>query len=263
MGRLSGKVAIITGAARGMGEVTARLFAQEGAKVVLTDVLVEDGRRVAAEIGESAIFVAHDVRDEDQWKAVVKAAIDTFGKLDILVNNAGILRFVTLAEMTKEDFEQVIAINLTGTFLGIKSVAPVMMAQHSGSIVNISSTGGFRAMNSTGAYTASKFGVRGLTKAASLELGHHGVRVNSVHPGGIDTPLTNPDAKSSEEVNANYGRFPMQRAGQAIEIARASLFLASDDASYCCGAELVADGGGLSGQYFPGLPGAPPSMQTT
>jgi 3alpha(or 20beta)-hydroxysteroid dehydrogenase len=243
-----------------MGEATARLFVAEGARVVLTDRLEAEGAAAAAALGEAAMFQPHDVTDEAQWGAVVRATLDRFGRLDVLVNNAGILKFTTLMEMTKADFEAVIDVNLVGVFLGIKAVAPTMVAQLSGSIVNISSTGGFRATNSAGAYTASKFGVRGLTKTACLELGHHGVRVNSVHPGGIDTPLTNPEGRPASEVDANYGRFPMQRAGRAEEIARASLFLASDEASYCCGAEIVADGGGLSGQYFKGLPGGPPSL---
>ncbi len=259
MGKLDGKVAIITGGARGMGEATARLFHAEGAAVVITDVSSDTGAAVAASLGERALFCRHDVTDEAQWKAVVAAAIALFGRLDILVNNAGILKFETLVEMSAADFMAVINVNLLGVFLGIKAAAPAMIAQRSGSIVNISSTGGFRATNGAGAYTASKFGVRGLTKTASLELGHLGVRVNSVHPGGIDTPLVNPTGESRAEVDAKYVNFPMQRAGRPEEIARASLFLASDDSSYCCGAEIVADGGGLSGSYYKGLPGAPAS----
>lgn len=259
MGKLDGKVAIVTGAARGMGEATARLFHAEGAAVVVSDVLEEAGIAVAASLGERAIFCRHDVTDEARWQAVVAETIARFGRLDILVNNAGILKFQTLVDMPASEFMSVINVNLFGVFLGIKTAAPAMIAQRSGSIVNISSTGGFRATNGGGAYTASKFGVRGLTKTASLELGHLGVRVNSVHPGGIDTPLTNPSGESQAEVDAKYINFPMQRAGRPEEIARASLFLASDDSSYCCGAEIVADGGGLSGSYYKGLPGAPAS----
>ena len=257
MGKLEGKVAIVTGGARGMGEATVRLFHAEGASVVISDVLEEEGSRLAAELGDRVLFCRHDVTDEARWRAVVAETTARLGRLDILVNNAGILKFQTLADMPAADFMAVINVNLFGVFLGIKSVAPVMTAQASGSIVNISSTGGFRGMNSTGAYTASKFGVRGLTKVASLELGHQGVRVNSVHPGGTNTPLVNPTGLSYEEVDRSYTNFPMQRAGRPEEIARVSLFLASDDSSYCCGAEIVADGGGLSGSYFAALPGAP------
>jgi 3alpha(or 20beta)-hydroxysteroid dehydrogenase len=257
MQRLADKVCIITGGARGMGAATARLFTAEGARVVLTDMLAAEGEALAAELGDAALYCPHDVRDEDQWKTVVAATMDRFGRIDVLVNNAGILKFIALLDMSKDDFQAVIDTNLTGTFLGIKTVAPVMVAQGVGSIVNISSTGGFRATNSAGAYTASKFGVRGLTKTASLELGHLGVRVNSVHPGSINTPMTNPTGRSLEEQAANYVRYPLQRPGQAHEIAHVSLFLASDESSYCCGTEILADGGGLSGQYVHGLPGAP------
>lgn len=261
MDRLKGKTALITGGARGMGAATARLFHAEGAAVVIGDVLADEGERLAAELGDRAMFRHLDVADEASWKAIVDAAVARFGSLDVLVNNAGILKYSTLADMPAADFMAVMNVNLLGVFLGIKSVAPVMTAQRSGSIVNISSTGGFRAMNGTGAYTASKFGVRGLTKAACLELGHQGVRVNSVHPGGTDTPLVNPQGAPPEEVNKNYTRFPMQRAGRPEEIARVSLFLASDESSYCCGAEIVADGGGLSGTYTTMLPGAPEGLE--
>lgn len=261
MGKLDGKTALITGGARGMGATTARLFHAEGAAVVIGDLLTDDGEQLAAELGERALFRHHDVTDEASWQDIVAAAMQAFGSLDILVNNAGILKYSTLADMATDDFMAVIHVNLLGVFLGIKTVAPMMTAQRAGSIVNISSTGGFRAMNGTGAYTASKFGVRGLTKAASLELGQHGVRVNSVHPGGIDTPLTNPDGAPTAEVDRIYKRFPLQRAGRAEEIARVSLFLASDDSSYCCGAEIVADGGGLSGTYSSLLPGAPEGIE--
>lgn len=259
MGKLDNKVAIITGAARGLGEATARLFHAEGAAVVISDISADTGAALAHELGPRALFCQHDVTDEARWNAVVAETIAAFGRLDILVNNAGILKFETLIAMSAADFASVINVNLIGSFLGIKAAAPAMVAQRSGSIVNISSTGGFRATNGGGAYTASKFAVRGLTKTACLELGHLGVRVNSVHPGGIDTPLTNPEGQSRADVDAKYIGFPMQRAGRPEEIARASLFLASDDSSYCCGTELVADGGGLSGAYYKGLPGAPAS----
>jgi 3alpha(or 20beta)-hydroxysteroid dehydrogenase len=257
MARLEGKVAIITGGARGMGGATSRLFAAEGAKVVIADVLDKEGAALAAELKGQAIFQHHDVSDEDSWAAVMEKALAAFGKVDILVNNAGVLLFKTILETSKADYERVLGVNLMGAFLGMKAVAPHMIARGSGSIVNISSVDGMKAANSLGAYCSSKWGVRGLTKVAAMEFGHKGVRVNSVHPGGVDTAMGNPYAESREDVNKRYTMVPMQRVGDPIEVARTSLFLASDDASYLCGAEIAVDGGMLTGQYYVGFPGAP------
>ena len=257
MARLDGKVAIITGGARGMGGATSRLFAAEGAKVVIADVLDKEGAALAEELKGSAIFQHHDVTDEASWSSVVAKAIATFGKVDILVNNAGILLFKTLLDTSKADYERVLGVNLMGAFLGIKAVAPHMIERGSGSIVNVSSVDGMKGANSLGAYSSSKWGLRGLTRVAAMEFGHKGVRVNSIHPGGIDTAMGNPYSENRTEVNKRYTMVPLQRVGDPIEAARTSLFLASDDSSYLCGAEIAVDGGMLTGQYYVGFPGAP------
>lgn len=255
--RLEGKVAIVTGGASGMGLAIARLFAAEGAKVVIADVQDAAGEREAAAIGAAALFVHHDVTSEESWHALIAATAARFGPADVLVNNAGILMFTLLTDMTREDFDRLFAVNVTGVFLGIKTIGAAMVARGSGSIVNISSTGGFRATNSAGAYTASKFAVRGLTKTAALELGHKGVRVNSVHPGWINTPLVNPDGAPQSDLDARAKELPLQRVGHPEDIAEACLYLASDASTYCAGTELLVDGGHLAGRYQPFLPGAP------
>ncbi len=257
MKRLDNKVAIITGGARGMGAATARLFAEHGAKVVIADVLDEDGDKLAKDIGSSAVFVHHDVTDESSWVTTLATATRHFGPIDALVNNAGVLLFRTLAETSKADFSRVIDINLIGTFLGTKLVGMQMAERGRGSIVNISSVDGMKGANGLGAYCASKWGIRGLTRVAAMEFGHKGVRVNSVHPGGVDTAMGNPFAEQKAEVNKRYTMVPLQRVGDPEEVARTSLFLASDDASYLCGAEIAVDGGMLTGQYYVGFPGAP------
>lgn len=257
MKRLENKVAIVTGGARGMGAATSRVFAQEGAKVVIADVLEAEGAQLAAEIGKSAIFVRHDVTDENAWASLLALTDQTFGPVDALVNNAGVLLFRTLAETSKADFARVIDINLVGTFLGTKLVGTTMAARGRGSIVNISSVDGMKGANGLGAYCASKWGIRGLTRVAAMEFGHKGVRVNSVHPGGVDTAMGNPYAEQKADVNKRYSMVPLQRVGEPEEVARTSLFLASDESSYLCGAEIAVDGGMLTGQYYVGFPGAP------
>jgi 3alpha(or 20beta)-hydroxysteroid dehydrogenase len=243
MGRLDGKVAIITGAARGQGAAEARLFAAEGARVLLADILDADGEAVAAEIGDAAAYTRLDVTDEAQWQAAVALAEQRFGPVTVLVNNAGILHFQVLHETELSDFENVMRVNVQGVFLGMKSVVPSMTRAGGGSIVNISSTAGLVGLPYFGAYVASKWAVRGLTKTAAIDLGHKGIRVNSVHPGGIDTPMvagTTGDAPF-------YKRLPVPRMGSPDEAARAVLFLASDEASYIAGAELAVDGGATCG----------------
>lgn len=257
MPRLEGKVAIITGGARGMGAATSRLFAAEGAKVAITDVLEADGAALAAELGPAARFYRHDVADAAAWTALVAQVEQDLGPVDILINNAGILLFRTLLETSEEEFERVLKVNLVGEFLGIKAVAPGMIARGKGSIVNISSVDGMKAANGLAAYASSKWGVRGLTRVAAMELGHKGVRVNSVHPGGVYTIMTNPADQSKSEVDKNFQNIPLQRVGAPEEVARASLFLASDEASYLVGAEVVVDGGMMCGNYYPTYPGAP------
>lgn len=254
MGRLDGKVAIITGGARGQGEAEVRAFVREGAKVVFGDVLDDLGEKVAADVGDSAVYLHHDVRSEEDWARVVETTKQRFGQIDVLVNNAGVLSFGTLTHDTSlADYMRVIEINQVGVFLGMRAVIPVMLERRKGSIVNISSTNGFAGYGGTIAYTASKFAVRGMTKTAALEYGKAGIRVNSIHPGGIDTPMTRVDdlAMTQEEQDAAYGGFALGRAGKPEEIANLALFLASDESSYCTGAEFIADGGMLAGFVNP------------
>jgi 3alpha(or 20beta)-hydroxysteroid dehydrogenase len=257
MKRLANKVAVITGGARGMGAATARLFAAEGAKVVIADLLVDDGEALATSLGADALFQRLDASDEASWHSLIAATEARFGSIDVLVNNAGVLLFRTIAETSKADFERVIDVNLLGCFLGVKLVGAGMVARGRGAIVNISSADGMKGANGLGAYCASKWGIRGLTRVAAMEYGHRGVRVNSVHPGGIDTAMGNPYAEKREDVNKRYTMVPLQRVGEPDEVARTSLFLASDESSYLCGAEIAVDGGMLTGQYYVGFPGAP------
>jgi 3alpha(or 20beta)-hydroxysteroid dehydrogenase len=258
MGKLTGKVAIVTGGARAMGAATARLFVEEGAQVMIADVLADEGQALAADLGPNALFQHLNVADETAWQDAVDTCCGHFGGIDILINNAGILLFAALLDTSLADFQRILNVNLVGCFLGMKTTAPQIMARGGGAIVNISSIDGMKGANSIGAYSASKWGVRGITKVAALEFGHRGVRVNSVHPGGVNTPMGNPRNMDVAEMNAlSYKGVPAQRVGEPIEVARASLFLASDDASYINGAELTVDGGWTAGQYYMGYPGAP------
>ncbi|MGF7148178.1 3alpha(or 20beta)-hydroxysteroid dehydrogenase [Sphingomonas zeicaulis] len=261
MGRLAGKVAIISGAAQGMGAATARLFASEGAKVVLGDVLDEKGHAVAAEIGDAASFRRLDVREEEDWAAIVAHAGERFGKLDILVNNAAVTHFGAAEELRKADVERVLGINLIGTMMGVKHAVPALKANGKGVIVNISSVDGLRGCNGLVAYTASKWAVRGITKSYAYEFGPCGIRVVSIHPGGVNTEMGNPGGETAEAVNArHFRRVPLQRIGEPEEIARATLFVCSDEASYISGAEIAVDGGWTAGHYEPALPGCAPSL---
>ena len=257
--RLEGRVAIITGAARGQGAATARIFAGEGAKVVVADVLEPEGKAVAAEIGPAAAFSRLDVTNEDNWSSVVADAERRWGRVDTLINNAGVVHPAAITELKKSDFERVLGINLIGAWLGIKSVAPGMCKRGSGVIVNICSTAGLWGMNGLAAYSSSKWGLRGLTKTAAMELGLKGVRVNAIFPGGVNTPMGNITNEPVQELNKYYQRQPIRRIGEPEEVARTSLFLASDDAAYLCGAELAVDGGMTLGVYNDFLPGAPGS----
>ncbi|MEO0030423.1 MAG: hypothetical protein RIS94_181 [Pseudomonadota bacterium] len=257
-GRLDGKIAVITGGARGQGEATARIFAAEGAKVVIADMLEDEGRAVAADLGDAALFVKLDVSDEDQWSALDAAVRAHFGAAaDVLVNNAGVVHPASIFDLTKADFERVLRINLIGAWLGIKTLAPGMIAKGKGSIVNIVSSSGKWGMNGLAAYSSSKWALRGITKTAAMELGHKGVRVNAVFPGGINTVMGNVTNEDAAELNKYYVGQPIARIGEPDEVARTSLFLASDDASYVCGAEITVDGGMTLGVYTPFLPGAP------
>ncbi|MDP6979896.1 MAG: glucose 1-dehydrogenase [Myxococcota bacterium] len=255
MGRLDDKVAIITGAARGQGAVEAKLFAAEGAKVIVTDILDAEGKETAAGIGDAAIYCHHDVRHEDSWAEVVSAAEQAFGKVDVLVNNAGILHMAPMLETSLDEYMRVIEVNQVSCFVGMKAVAEPMRRAGGGSIVNISSTAGMTGTPGLVAYTASKFAMRGMTKVAALELGSLGIRVNSVHPGGVATPMTGleVDEEVPAERDQNFAGQPIPRIGQASEVANLALYLASDESSYSTGAEFIVDGGSLAGpQVIPG-----------
>ncbi len=256
--KLESKVAIITGAARGQGEATARLFVAEGCRVVVADVLKDEGESLARELGDHARFIHLDVSDEDSWRRLVDEVIGCWSRIDILINNAGILLVSPLVDVDKPDFEKIIQVNLLGPWLGIKTVAPQMIEQGGGAIVNVCSTAALWGMTGTGAYLTSKWGLRGMTKTAAMELGWQGVRVNATFPGGVNTPFANLGNRPAEELNKDYLGQPIQRIGEADEIARTNLFLASDDASYLCGAEIAVDGGQALGVYRPFLPGGPP-----
>jgi len=240
VGRLDGKVAIITGASRGQGEAEARLFVREGAQVVLADVLDAEGEAVAKELGDDARYVHLDVRDEQNWGDALAFAVDAFAHVDILVNNAAIHHIVRIEDETVEDFERILRVNLVGTFLGIRTCAPELRTSGHGAIVNISSTAGMVGYFGHGAYGASKWGVRGLTKTAAIELGPD-IRVNSVHPGPIETdmlPTGDP---------GRFARLPLRRTGKPSEVAELVLFLASDASSYITGSEFVVDAGLITG----------------
>ncbi|MEC3957249.1 glucose 1-dehydrogenase [Nocardia sp. CDC153] len=247
MGQLDGKVALVTGGARGMGAEHVRRFVAEGARVVFGDVLDEEGKALAAELGADVHYVHHDVTGESDWQAAVSEATTRFGRLDVLVNNAGILRFKRIVEMSLDEFQAIMAVNVTGAFLGIKTAAPALTAAGGGSIVNVSSVEGFVGAAGLSAYSASKFALRGLTKSAARELGHSGIRVNSIHPGGIATPMTASVAGASGvDGNSFFSELPIPRWGRPVEVSEVALFLASDASSYCTGGEFVVDGGMLT-----------------
>lgn len=250
MSRLAGKVALITGAARGQGAAEARRFVAEGAKVVIADVLESEGRALAAELGEAARFQPLDVTNPEQWQAAVEVTQAQFGKLDVLVNNAAILRMAPLEHCSLEDYKRVIEVNQVGCWLGMKSVVAAMRQAGGGSIINVSSTAGMEGVAYGTAYSASKFAVRGMTKAAALELGASGIRVNSVHPGGIDTVMSRPPEMADFDPAQVYKGLPIPRIGQPEEVANLVLFLASDESSYCTGSEFIIDGGMLAGTTF-------------
>ena len=253
---LTGKVALVTGAARGIGRAIAQAFvAADVAHVVCADIL-ED---TLAEIDQTPQLstAVLDVTDRDQWRSVVDATLESQGRIDILVNNAGILAYGTVAETDPDEFRRLLEVNVIGVLLGMQAVIPHMKARGRGSIVNTSSASGMLPNNFVGAYSASKFAVRGLSRSAAMELGLHGIRVNSLHPGGVDTLMTNPMGQSREEVDKGYSFASLQRAASTEEIAHGVTYLASDAASYCSGTELVIDGGMTTGMYFRGLPGSP------
>lgn len=253
---LTGKVALVTGAARGIGRAIAQAFVAAGIRHVVCGDVLEDTLSEIEQTPQLSTAVL-DVSDQAQWQSVVDATLEAQGRIDILVNNAGILAYGTVAETDPEEFRRILDVNVIGVLLGMQAVIPHMKANGRGSIINTSSSSGILPSNFIGAYAASKFAVRGLSRAAAMELGLHGIRVNSLHPGGVNTIMTNPLGEPKEEIDERCKFVSLQRYADPEEIAHGVTYLASDAASYCSGTELVIDGGMITGLYFPGLPGAP------
>lgn len=241
-GRLAGKTTIITGGARGMGEAHARRFVAEGAKVVLTDILTEQGEALAKELGADALFVPHDVSDPEAWDDVVRQTESTFGDISILVNNAAMSIEALIEHQTVEVFRKTFEVNQLSVFIGMKAVLASMRRAGSGSIVNISSLAGIVGGPNAVAYAATKFALRGMTKVAAIEFGKDKIRVNTVHPGAIRTPMLM-DQPNFEELQKYGSMSPLGRLGEAEEVTSLVLYLASDEASFCTGAEFIVDGG--------------------
>jgi 3alpha(or 20beta)-hydroxysteroid dehydrogenase len=246
VGRLDGKVAFITGGARGQGLEAAKLFVREGARVVLADLLDAEGKEAAGSIGDEAHFVHLDVTSEEDWTTAMSEAEQRYGDVSVLLNMAGILKFGKIIEQQLAEYMSVINVNQVGVFLGMRAVFESMKRAGGGSIINVSSVEGLRGSVGLAAYTASKFAVRGMTKVATGEFGKFGIRVNSIHPGVIDTAMLR--AQTGDiDLNAVFKRgVPLRRAGTPQDVANLALFLASDDSSYCSGAEFVVDGGATS-----------------
>lgn len=247
MGRLDGKVALISGGARGQGATAARRFVAEGARVAVGDILDDDGKALVQELGDAASYAHLDVTKEEDWKAAVAGAEGEFGRVDVLLNNAGILAFGKIEDSSLEDYMKIVNVNQVGVFLGMKAAVPAMKRAGGGSIINISSVEGLRGLPRLTAYTASKFAVRGMTKSAAVELGKYNIRVNSVHPGFIDTPMTRAQGLEGVDVDKLFSSgVPLRRAGTPEDIVNMVVFLASDESSYCTGAEFIVDGGATS-----------------
>lgn len=239
-GRLTGKVALVSGGARGMGASHVRALVAEGAHVVLGDILDDEGRAVAAELGDAARYVHLDVTQPEQWTAAVDTAVNEFGGLHVLVNNAGILNIGTIEDYALSEWQRILDIKVTGVFLGIRAAVKPMKEAGRGSIINISSIEGLAGTIASHGYTASKFAVRGLTKSTALELGPSGIRVNSIHPGLVKTPMT-------EWVPEDLFQTALGRAAEPMEVSNLVVYLASDESSYSTGAEFVVDGGTVAG----------------
>ena len=246
MGRVEGKVAILTGAAQGLGASHARLLAEQGAKVVLTDILEEQGAEVAAQIGSKALFIAQDVSSEQDWQRVIHNAEAEFGPISVLVNNAAIATRTPIEELALADYQRIIDVNQTSVFLGMKAVLPSMRRNGGGSIVNLSSAAGMVGMPGVLAYGASKFAVRGMTKTAAAEFAADNVRVNSIHPGAINTSMAPTTNEGQGLVDMVIATTALRRLGDPVEVSQVVLMLASDESSYITGAEFVVDGGFLN-----------------
>jgi 3alpha(or 20beta)-hydroxysteroid dehydrogenase len=252
MGRLAGKHAVVTGGAQGQGAAITRAFVAEGATVVIADVAIEPGEALAAELGDAAVFQPHDVTSEESWTTVVKVANETFGPVNVLVNNAGILRFGDISTLPVEDYEQIWRVNTFGGYLGVRAVIPTMTENGGGSIINASSIEGLGGMAFLSAYTSSKFAVRGFTKSAALELGPRGIRVNSVHPGMIDTGMIRDVGADDDAMKFGGKKVALKRVGHPADIAPVYVYLASDESSFATGAEFVIDGGATATHAFGG-----------
>lgn len=253
MKRLTGKVALVTGGARGMGEATVRLLLEEGARVLIGDVLDEAGQALAEELGEDARYIHLDVTRKSEWTAAVASAAE-LGALSVLVNNAAIIFHKTIADTTEEDFMKIVSVNQLGVFLGMQSVFESLKTNGGGSIINVSSIDGLQSKNSLVAYSSTKWAVRGMTKAAAMEMGKFRIRVNSVHPGGIFTAMHGSEFMSQEDADNFYKNHAIPRVGLPREVAALSAFLASDEATYSTGAEFIADGGWSAGLVNDSLP---------
>lgn len=262
MKRLAGKVALVSGGARGIGEGIVRRFVAEGARVLVTDLLDAEGQALADELGQDVAFHHHDVTSRDEWEAVIAAAEARFGKLDCLVNNAGTIVFSAFEDHTEAQIDRLIDVNLKGVILGCQAGIPAILRSignggGGGSVVNMSSADGISGANGVSVYCATKFAVRGLTKSLALEYGPRGVRVNSIHPGGIYTPLANPMNVPKDVYDKGFWIYAAGKAGEPSDIGAAAAYLASDDARYCMGTELSVDGGLNAGHYYMAMPGAP------
>lgn len=241
MNRTAGKVALVTGGARGIGAEVVRHLVAEGAKVVITDILVEEGRALAEELGDDTVFIRHDVTSREDWQQVVDLAEKSFGGLDVLVNNAGIADFGTVEQFGFDQWDRIIAINLTAVFVGTKIALPLLKkSERNASVINISSTAGLQGYEALSGYVASKWGVRGMTKSMALDLGPANIRVNSIHPGAVRTPMT-------EGLDLAQTHVALKRMGLPHEIAYLAVFLASDESTFSTGGEFIADGGETAG----------------